>query len=85
MSTNVILIIAGAIIFLVGLAKMGSSQSGGFSLKNFGITFGGSMEQSNKVGNVTPPAPEKPAKPDLTGLAIAGLGLLTALVGWLKG
>ena len=81
MSTNAILIVVGAVLFLAGLAKLGSSQSGGFSLSNFGINIGSTNRQENTVGNAAPDA----AKPDLLGLAIAGLGLLTALVGWLKG
>jgi hypothetical protein len=84
MSTNAILIVVGAVLFLAGLAKLGSSQSGGFNLGNFGINIGSTNTQENKVGNVAPDA-AKSAKPDLVGLAIAGLGLLTALVGWLKG
>ena len=84
MSTNVILIIVGAVLFLAGLAKMGSSQSGGFSLSNFGINFGGTNTQTNTVGNAKPDA-TKGTKPDLIGLTIAVVGLLTALVGYFKG
>jgi hypothetical protein len=32
-----------------------------------------------------PPGAAKETKPDWVGLAIAGIGLLAALVGWLKG
>jgi hypothetical protein len=39
MSLNAILVIVGALLILVGLAKAG--QSGGFRLSNFGINFGG--------------------------------------------
>ncbi len=83
MSENIVLIIAGVVIFLVGLTKLGSSQTGGFSLKNFGITIGGTSTQTNRVGNV---APEEASskKPNWTGLAIAILGFLTALLGLLK-
>jgi hypothetical protein len=84
MSTNVILIIVGAVLFLVGLAKLGRSQSGGFNLSNFGINIGSTSTQTTKAGNVAPEA-AKSSKPDWVGLTIAGLGLLTALVGWLKG
>lgn len=83
MSENLILIIAGVVIFLAGLAKLGSSQTGGFSFKNFGITIGGTTTQTNRVGNVAPEAASS-KKPDWKGLAIALLGLLTALVGLLK-
>ena len=62
MPQGTILIIAGVVIFLVGLAKMGSHQSGGFSLKNFGISFGGSTTQTNRVGNIAP-VPEKSERP----------------------
>ena len=39
MSINAILIIVGAVLIIVGLAKAG--QSGGFGLRNFGMNFGG--------------------------------------------
>jgi len=84
MSTNVVLIVVGAVLFLAGLAKFGRSQSGGFNLSNFGINIGGKNTQTNKVGNVAP-GEAKETKPDWVGLAIAAIGLLTALVGWLKG
>ena len=87
MSTNVVLIVVGAVLFLAGLAKLGRSQSGGFNLSNFGINIGGTNTQTNKVGNVAPDE-AKETKPDWVGLAIAAIGLLTALVGlvgWLKG
>jgi len=82
MSTSATLVVVGAVIFLVGLAKLWTSQAGGFNLSNFGINIG--SRQTNKVGNVTAAA-HKGAKPDWIGLAIAALGLLTALVGWLQG
>lgn len=86
MSTSVILFIVGAVIFAIGIAKLGRKQSGGISLGNFGINLGGSNTQSNKTGNIAPEAtqPTKQASPNWIGLAIAVLGLLTALVGWLK-
>ncbi len=84
MSTNLLLIVVGAVLFLAGLAKLGSSQRGGFNLSNFGINIGGTTTQTNKVGNVAP-SPAKESKPDWVGLGIAALGLLTAVVGWLKG
>jgi hypothetical protein len=84
MSTNVLLIVLGAVLFLVGLIKLRSSQSGGFNLSTFGISIGGTTTQTTKVGNVTPGA-AKESKPDWVGLAIAAIGLLTALVGGLKG
>lgn len=80
MSGNVILIIAGVVIFLVGLAKLRSSQTGGFNLSNFGISIGGMTAQENRVGNVAPEAASS-KKRDWTGLAIAVFGFLTALVG----
>ncbi|MGB6174821.1 MAG: hypothetical protein WBF43_00420 [Methylocella sp.] len=84
MSENIVLIIGGVVIFLVGLAKLRSGQTGGFNLRNFGISIGGKTTQKIEVGNVAPEAaPGK--KPDWTGLAIAVLGFLTALVGLLKG
>lgn len=85
MSTNVILVIVGIVLFLLGLAKLGGS--GGFNLSNFGINFGGEQNQTNRVGNMAPEATaaNRSSKPDWAGLAIATIGLLTALVGLLKG
>ena len=82
MSVNAILVIVGAVLILVGLAKAG--QSGGFSLSNIGINFGGTNTQTNKVGNVTPEA-AKSGKADWVGLGIAAIGLVTAVVGLFKG
>jgi hypothetical protein len=82
MSANTILVIVGAVLVVVGLAKAG--QSGGFGLSNFGINFGGTSTQSNKVGNVTPEA-TKSGKTDWSGLGIAAIGLVTAIIGLFKG
>jgi len=84
MSTNLILIVVGVVLILAGLAKLGSSQSGGFNLSNFGINIGGRSTQTNRIGNVTPDA-AKATKLDWAGIAIAGIGLLSALVGLLRG
>jgi hypothetical protein len=81
MSTNVILVIVGIVLFLLGLAKLG--RSGGFNLSNFGINIGGEQKQAIRVGNVASSA-NKSSKPDWVGLAIAAIGLLTALVGLSK-
>jgi len=81
--SNVVLIVVGAALFLAGLAKLRSSQSGGFNLSNFGISIGGRIKQTTRVGNISPEA-AKETKPDWVGLAIAALGLLTALIGGLK-
>jgi hypothetical protein len=81
MSTNVVLIIVGIVLFLLGLAKLG--RSGGFNLSNFGINIGGKQNQTNRVGNVAPEA-NKSSKPDWVGLAIAAIGLVIALVGLSK-
>jgi hypothetical protein len=83
MSQGTVLIIAGALICLGGLAKLGSSQVGGFSLKNFGINFGGSITQTSRVGNVSPET-AKTHKPDWGAIAVAAIGLATALVGLFK-
>jgi hypothetical protein len=81
MSTNGVLIIVGVALFLAGLAKLGGGQSGGFHLGNFGINIGGKTTQTNKVGDVH----VEETRPDWVGLAVAAIGLLTALVGLLKG
>jgi hypothetical protein len=83
MSVNTILVVVGAVLILVGLAKAGQGQSGGFRLSNFGINFGGTSTQSNKVGNVTPES-TKGGKTDWVGLGIATIGLVTAVVGLLR-
>ena len=82
MSANAILVIVGAVLILVGLAKAG--QSGGFSLSNIGINFGSTNTQTNKVGNITPGS-SKRGKADWVGLGIAAIGLVTAAVGLFKG
>ena len=82
MAVNAILVIVGALLILVGLAKAG--QSGGLSLRNIGINFGGTNTQTNKVDNVTPEA-TKSGKADWVGLGIAAIGLVTAVIGLLKG
>ncbi|MGA7384355.1 MAG: hypothetical protein WBW81_06585 [Methylocella sp.] len=83
MSTNLILIIAGAALFLLGLVKLARGQSGGIMLSNFGITFGGSTRQTNQASNVAPES-AKSRKPDWLALGSAWLGFLTALVGLLR-
>lgn len=82
MSVNAILVIVGALLVLVGLAKVG--QSGGFSLSTIGINFGGTTTQINKVGNISQ-EPAKGGKADWVGLGIAATGLVTAIVGLFKG
>jgi hypothetical protein len=66
MSENIILFLVGAVLLLLGLAKVG--QSGGFSLSNIGINFGSTNRQDTKVGDVTPEA-AKSGKSDWVGLA----------------
>src|ERR1700681_4289410 len=72
MSVNAILVVVGTVLILVGLTKVG--QSGGLSLSNIGINFGGTTTQNNKVGNVMP-ASTKGGKADWVGLGIAAIGL----------
>jgi uncharacterized membrane protein YiaA len=79
MSENIILIIAGVVIFLVGLAKQR-----GVKLSNFGINIGSTNTQSIDVGTGSPEVGQS-QKRDWTGLVIAVLGFLTALVGLFKG
>jgi hypothetical protein len=81
MSQSTVLVIVGAVLILVGLAKAG--QSGGFRLSNIGINLGGTTSQNNEVGNVTP-GQAKGGKPDWVGLGIAAVGLVTAFVGLFK-
>jgi hypothetical protein len=81
MSVNAILVVVGAVLILVGLAKAG--QSGGFSLSNIGINVGSTNTQTNKVGNVTSES-AKGSKKDWVGLGIAAIGLATVVVGLFK-
>ena len=84
MSQGAILIVVGGLICVAGLWKMSSSsQSGGFNLKNIGITLGGSTTQTNTARETTS-AEQVKTKTDYVGLAIAVIGLLTAIVGLLK-
>jgi hypothetical protein len=72
------------LLVLVGVARLGRGQSGGFSLRNVGINIGSTNTQTNTVGNVNSQA-AKSGKPDWVGLGIAVFGFLTALVGLFKG
>jgi hypothetical protein len=83
MSPNFILIVVGIVLIFVGLAKLRSGADG-FSLRNIGFNIGSTNTQTNKVGNVTPTAETKSNKPDRVGLAIAAIGLITALIGLFK-
>jgi hypothetical protein len=78
MSRNSALVVIGIVLILVGVAKLGSSR-GSFNLSNIGISIGSTNTQTNKVGNVGPVPPTK--KPDWVGLAIAVIGVITALIG----
>ena len=81
MSANAILVIVGAVLILVGLAK--ASRSGDFSLSNLGFNFRSTNTQTNK-SNVTPGS-TKGDKADWVGLGIAAIGLVTAVIGLFKG
>jgi hypothetical protein len=81
-----LLIVVGIVLFVVGLAKIGAGQSGGFNnvLKNFGINFGGSITQVNRQGNVgSSPANGKKGF-DWSGVIIAALGVVSAIFGYLS-
>jgi hypothetical protein len=78
MSENIILIIAGVVIFFVGIAK----QRGGLKLSNFGINIGSTNTQTISIAKSE--AVQR-RRPDWVALAIKALGLLTALVGLFKG
>jgi hypothetical protein len=72
-----LLIIIGILLFVIGLAKIGAGQSGGFNnvLKNFGINFGGSITQVNRQGDIGSPANSK-RDFDWSGVIIAMLGVV---------
>jgi predicted anti-sigma-YlaC factor YlaD len=74
MSTNISFVIVGVALFLYGLAK-----GVRFNLRNFSINVGGTSTQTIKTGDIAS-APNKSSKPDWVGLAVAAIGLLTALV-----
>ena len=82
MSVNTILVVVGAVLILVGLAK--AAQSGGLGLSNIGINFGSTNTQTNKVGNVTP-VTTKGGKADWVGLGIAAIGLADCRRGAVQG
>jgi hypothetical protein len=73
---------SSSVLYSFSWGKAG--QSGGLSLSNIGINFGGTATQTTKVGNVTPEW-TKSGKADWVGLGIAAIGLVTAAIGLLKG
>jgi hypothetical protein len=79
-----LLIIVGIVLFVVGLAKIGAGQSGGFNnvLKNFGINFGGSITQVNRHGNVSSTPANGKKDFDWSGVIIAALGVVSAVFGY---
>ena len=85
MALGTLLIIVGVVLFLVGLAKIGASQSGGFNnvLKNLGINVGGSITQVNRQGNVSSPPANGKKEFDWSGVIIAALGVVSAVFGYL--
>jgi len=85
MSLGTILLAVGVVLFVVGLAKIGAGQSGGFNnvLKNFGINFGGSITQVNRQGNVGSSAANGKKEFDWSGVIIAALGVVSAVFGYL--
>ena len=86
MSLGAILIAVGVALFVVGLAKIGRGQSGGFNnvLKNFGINFGGSITQVNRQGDVGSTRVNGKKEFDWSGVVIAALGVISAVLGYLS-
>jgi hypothetical protein len=82
MSVNIVLVVVGIALFLLGLL-VGGSRSGGFILKNIGINIGSTNTQTITVGDGGSPS-FKPAKQDWVGLAISIIGLVTTVVGLFK-
>ena len=77
MSANAVLVIIGVLLILMGAAKLGS----GFSSKSIGLNIGGTNAPTNRIRNIgSAPATVK-NMPDWVGLAIAAIGLATALLG----
>jgi hypothetical protein len=85
MALGTLLIIVGAVLFLVGLAKIGTGQSGGVNnvLKNFGINVAGSITQVNRPGNVSSAPASSKKEFDWSGVIIAALGVVSAVFGYL--
>ena len=82
---GILLIIIWITLFVVGLAKIGAGQSGGFNnvLKNFGINFGGSITQVNRQGDVGSTRASGKKEFDWSGVIIAALGVVSAVFGYL--
>ena len=78
--------IIGVVLFVVGLAKIGAGQSGGFNnvLKNIGINFGGSITQVNRQGNVKSTPASSKKEFDWSGVITAALGAVVAVLGYLS-
>ena len=75
MSVDVTLVVVGVVLCVIGLSMLGSRQSGGLSLRNFGLNFFSTSNQTNTAGD---------AAGDWVGLAIAVIGFFTAAVGLFK-
>ena len=74
------LVIIGLALALFGLLRLG-----GVNLTNFGINIGGHQQQGNYTGDIGAPKPAgEPKKTDWKALAIAVVGLLTAVFGYLR-
>jgi hypothetical protein len=83
MSVNVTLVIIGVVLCVIGLGMLGSSQRAGSSiLKNFGFNIGSTSAQTITASDGS--GGDRKAKPNWVGLAIAVIGLLTAVVGLFK-
>ena len=74
--------IIGIALALFGLLRLGGGAA--FIQRNFGINIGGTQTQINYRSGAPQPASE-PKKTDWMGLAIAIVGLLTAIFSYLKG
>jgi hypothetical protein len=82
MSVDVTLMVVGVVLCVIGLSMLGSRQSGGLSLRNFGLNFFSTSNQTNTAGDAA--GGDKKAKPNWVGLAIAVIGFFTAAVGLFK-
>jgi hypothetical protein len=79
---NIILIVAGAVLCLLGIAMLGRSQSGGLNLRNLGVNIGSTNVQKIAVSGVKDD--DKKTNPSRFGLAMSVIGFLTAVIGLIK-
>jgi hypothetical protein len=82
---SILVAVVGGLVFLVGLAKISANRSGGLKLRdliqrNFGVNFGGTQTQTIQGAGV-PSDATRPTGIDWSGVTIASIGLIAAIIG----